>query len=90
MELIVSELGQLSGPEQAVGIHQVRDIDLHILVFMSMYIKHKLDQGPVQSGQRALHDDKTRPGNPGSGLEIDQPQGLAQRCMVFRNKFHDA
>ena len=55
-----------------------------------MDIQHQLDQGPVQSGQRTLHDDKTRSGNPGSGLEIDQPQGLAQRCVVFRNKIHGA
>ena len=52
VKLVIGELGQLPGAEQAIGIHQVRDIDLHVFMFIYMYIKHELDQGPVQTGQR--------------------------------------
>ena len=39
-----------------------------------MQIKHKLDQGTVQSRQFAAHDDKTGPGNLACGIAVELSQ----------------
>ena len=86
MELVFGELGQLAGAEQAVGVDQVGNVDLHVFVFTSMYVQHELDQGPVQPGDCSRHHYETGAGDAGGGLKIDQPQGLTQSCMVLGNK----
>ena len=82
MELVLRELGQLAGAEQAVRVDQVGDVDLHVVMFTDMYIQHELDQGPVQPGDCARHHYETGAGDTGGGFKIDQPQCLTQGGMV--------
>jgi hypothetical protein len=51
-----------------------------------MGVEHKLDDGPLQSGYRAIQDYKTRPGNFCAQFKVNQPIFCAQINVIFRCK----
>ena len=72
----------MSGTEGAVGIHQVRDVDLGIAMLPGMGVEHELDQGTVQPRQRPLHDHEAGARDAGRCFKIKQAAGLPQIDMV--------
>ena len=85
-ELIFGKFRQLRGAEHGVVAHEKRRVDLGIAVLARVQVEHELSQRPFEPRQRSFQDDEPRAGELRRGLEIHQPERLAELEMLLRLK----
>ena len=82
-KLVIFEFRKLAGTAHRIGINQIRRVNLGVAMLLRMHIEHELRQRAMQPRQSAFHDDKTRTGNFGRGLEVKQPETFTDVDMIF-------
>ncbi len=83
LEQILLELGKLAGAEQAGGVDQERRQHLGVAVLARVDIQHEVDERPLQLRAHAPVDGKSRAGDFGGTLQVQDAQLRAQVPMRF-------
>ena len=83
LEEVFFELWQLTGSRQRIRLHEVGNVRFFIAVFARVHVQHKLDERPMQPGQRTPHHYKPRSGNAACRVEIEHAESRAQVHVVF-------
>ncbi len=85
-ELVVAELRQLRRAEHGGVAHQHRRVDLLVAVPVDVQVDHVLAERAVQPRQRALEHHEARAGHLRRGVEVHQPERLAEREVLARHE----